>query len=120
MVAPCADPRCSCSGIAAADHILFSYSLSMMDDPALVLVKATSALASGGRLHVVDFGPMDGLPRVFALAMQAWLARFGVHHRPEVAATLRQEAQRLGGGLRRKRLAGGYAEILTLRLAAAD
>jgi S-adenosylmethionine-diacylgycerolhomoserine-N-methlytransferase len=106
-------------GIAAADHILFSYSLSMMDDPVLVLAKAASALAPGGRLHVVDFGPMDGLPRVLALAMQAWLARFGVHHRPEVAATLRQQAQRLGGTMRRQRLAGGYAEILTLQLAPA-
>jgi S-adenosylmethionine-diacylgycerolhomoserine-N-methlytransferase len=106
-------------GIAVADHMLFSYSLSMMDDPALALTRASSALAPGGSLHVVDFGPMDGLPRPFAVAMRAWLARFGVHHRPLVAATMRQEAQRRGGSLQRRRLAGGYAELLRLQLATA-
>ncbi len=103
-------------GVPAADHVLFSYSLSMMDDPARALTRAVEALAPGGRLHVVDFGPMDGLPRPLAAAMVAWLERFGVRHRPEVAATLRQLAQVRGGVPRRTRLAGGYAEILELHL----
>jgi S-adenosylmethionine-diacylgycerolhomoserine-N-methlytransferase len=103
-------------GIEAADHILFSYSLSMMDDPILALERAAASLAPGGRLHIVDFGPMDGLPQPLARAMRAWLDRFGVHHRPAVAATLRQLAQERGGNTRRTRLAGGYAEILRLAL----
>ena len=102
-------------GIAAADHVLFSYSLSMMDDPVLALERASAALAPGGRLHIVDFGPMDGLPRPLASAMRAWLARFGVHHRPELAACLRQLAQIRGGSTSRQRLAFGYAEILRFR-----
>jgi S-adenosylmethionine-diacylgycerolhomoserine-N-methlytransferase len=106
-------------GVPAADHILFSYSLSMMDDPARALARAASSLKPGGRLHVVDFGPMDGLWRPAAAAMRAWLARFGVQHRPEVAATLRQLAEVKGGSLRRTQLAGGYAEIQELRLPAA-
>ncbi len=103
-------------GVTAVQHVLFSYSLSMMDDPSLALTRAADALAAGGRLHVVDFGPMDGLPRLFARAMAAWLDRFGVHHRPEVEQTLRQLAEHRGGACRRHRLAGGYAERLELRL----
>ena len=102
-------------GIPAADHIIFSYSLSMMDDPALALHRAVAALAPEGQVHIVDFGPMDGLPRPLAAALRAWLARFGVHHRPELAPTLRQLAQATGGSTSRRRLAGGYAEILHFR-----
>lgn len=102
-------------GIAAADHVLFSYSLSMMDDPVLALERAAACLAPGGRLHVVDFGPMDGLPRPAAALLRAWLAGFDVHHRPELVPTLRQLAQIHGGTASRRRLARGYAEILQFR-----
>jgi len=102
-------------GIAAADHILFSYSLSMMDEPVLALQRAAACLAPGGRLHIVDFGPMDGLPRPAAALMRGWLARFAVHHRPEIAPTLRQLAQSEGGMVTRQRLARGYAEVLHFR-----
>ena len=107
-------------GIGCADHVLFSYSLSMMDEPRLALERAALALAPGGRLHVVDFGPMDGLPRPLAGLMRGWLARFDVHHRPEIAPTLRQLAQVHAGSTRRRRLAGGYAEILRLERAPAS
>lgn len=103
-------------GVPAADHVLFSYSLSMMDDPVLALGRAAQALAPGGRLHVVDFGPMDGLPLPLARALRTWLRQFGVRHRPVVATTLHEVAQHRGGSFRRTRLAGGYAEILKLRL----
>jgi S-adenosylmethionine-diacylgycerolhomoserine-N-methlytransferase len=108
------DPQ-SLFGLPAADHILFSYSLSMMDDPVLALHRAVGALAPAGQLHIVDFGAMDGLPRPVAAGMTAWLARFGVHHRPELAPTLRQLAQITGGSMHRRRLAFGYAEILLFR-----
>ena len=108
------DPR-ALFGIEAADHIIFSYSLSMMDDPVRALERATASLAPGGRLHIVDFGPMDGLPKPLARAMRAWLAGFGVRHRPELAATLRQLAQIRGGSTSRTRLSFGYAEILRFR-----
>lgn len=103
-------------GIAAADAVLFSYSLSMMDRPVPAVSAAAAALDPGGRLVVVDFGPMDGLPPLLASGVRAWLGRFGVRHRPEVYATLRQLAQTTGGRARRRRLAGGYAEILRLEL----
>lgn len=106
-------------GIDAADHVLFSYSLSMMDTPRLALERAASVLAPGGRLHVVDFGPMDGLPRPVASLLRGWLARFEVHYRPEIAPVLRQLAQIHAGTTRRQRLGGGYAEILRLERAAA-
>jgi S-adenosylmethionine-diacylgycerolhomoserine-N-methlytransferase len=101
-------------GIETVEHVLFSYSLSMMDQPALALERAAAALAPGGRLHVVDFGPMDGLPRPLAGMLRGWLRRFSVHHRPEIAPCLRQCAQLHGGTVSRRRLRGGYAEIIRL------
>ena len=108
------DPRAH-FGIEAAEHVLFSYSLSMMDDPVRALERAAACLAPGGRLHVADFGPMDGLPKPLARAMRGWLAHFAVQYRPELAATLRQLAQIAGGSASRTRLSFGYAEILRLR-----
>lgn len=108
--------RGSVPGITQVDRVIFSYSLSMMDDPARALAQAASLLAPDGRIAVVDFGRMDGLPRPAAALLRAWLARFGVHHRPQVWATLRQLAQEHGATTARRRLAGGYAELLHLQM----
>ena len=43
------------------DHAVFSYALSMMDDPVAAIDRALDQLVPGGRLHVVDFGDMAGL-----------------------------------------------------------
>lgn len=102
-------------GIADAHHVLFSYSLSMMDDPVRAIERAAAVLAPAGMLHIVDFGPMEGLPQPIAKALRLWLARFGVHHRPEVAPALHRLARASGGVVIRQRLGGGYAEILRLR-----
>jgi S-adenosylmethionine-diacylgycerolhomoserine-N-methlytransferase len=70
-------------------HVTISYCLSMVDDPEHAVHAAFRCLAPAGTLHVVDFGDMAGLPGWFRRGMTAWLARFGVRHRPEVEATLR-------------------------------
>ncbi len=94
------------------DHAIFSYALSMMDDPGAAIDRALAELAPGGRLHIVDFGDMAGLPAPLARSMRAWLARFGVHHRPIVAATLAGLADNGAGRLEVLRLLGGYATLL--------
>jgi S-adenosylmethionine-diacylgycerolhomoserine-N-methlytransferase len=71
-----------------------------VDDPERAVRAAFRCLAPVGTLHVVDFGDMAGLPSWFRWAMTAWLDRFGVHHRPEVDATLRGLA-RVGADLER-------------------
>ena len=103
-------------GCRGFDHVTISYCLSMVDEPVAVVRAATAALGPGGTLHIVDFGDMARLPRWFAGAMRAWLARFHVHHRPEVEATLGELAEARGAVVERIEIAGRYALLLRLRL----
>ena len=43
-------------GVPAFDHVMISYSLSMIPGWNRVIVSAISRLKPGGRLHIVDFG----------------------------------------------------------------
>ncbi|WP_027135968.1 class I SAM-dependent methyltransferase [Geminicoccus roseus] len=97
------------------DHVLFSYALSMFDEPVLALDQAIGMLAPGGSLHVVDFSDQGELPAWFRRALVSWLARFGVHHRPEVARHLDALARAQKGEFRFQPVARRYAEILTFR-----
>lgn len=99
-------------------HILFSYSLSIMNAPELALRAALTALAPGGRLEIVDFGAMDELPAPAKHLMCAWLAKFSVFHRPEIVHEL-QALETAGlGKLDLTRSFGGYAELIRYRLLA--
>ncbi len=66
------------------DIIFFSYSLSMFDEPRKAVEHALDQLKPGGRLYIVDFGLLEGVPRPFRLlakAFSSWLGKF--HVRPE-------------------------------------
>ena len=97
------------------DHIVFSYCLSMVDAPLTATQRALNALEPGGTLHIVDFGGMGGLPDWTGRAMRAWLARFGVRHRPEVETQLASAAGAGRGHLEVARLGRGYAVLLHFR-----
>lgn len=97
------------------DHIVISYCLSMVDEPEAAACAAVRSLAPGGTLHIVDFGDMAELPPWFRHAITAWLARFGVRHRPEVAASLQALAARPGWRLETADIAGHYALLARLR-----
>jgi len=97
---------------AGLDHVTISYALSMMDDPVAALERSLGVLRSGGRLHVVDFGPMTGLPAPARWALRTWLAGFHVRHRPEIEASLRARAAAGEGALEAESLLGGYAVLL--------
>ena len=43
------------------DHVVFSYVLSMVDEPARAVDDALALLRPGGSLHVVDFADMAGM-----------------------------------------------------------
>lgn len=98
--------------VGHVDHVVISYTLSMVDDPAAAVRAAVAALRPGGRLHVVDFGDQAGLPAWFRRALTAWLARFGVRHRPEVESCLRGLAAAGQGRLEVVPVARGYALLL--------
>ncbi|HVV64454.1 MAG TPA: class I SAM-dependent methyltransferase [Rhizomicrobium sp.] len=69
---------------ALFDDALFSYSLSMIPDWKQALSAAASALAPEGRVHIVDFGDLEGLPVAARKALLAWLELFHVEPRREL------------------------------------
>lgn len=60
------------------DRILFSYTLSMIQDPLRALENAERALAPGGAIVLVDFGDLGGLPPPLRRGFSRWLERFHV------------------------------------------
>ncbi len=78
------------------DRILFSYCLSMVQDPAAALQNAAAQLAPGGRVVVVDFGDGLGLPRAARSLLHGWLREF--HVEPLSAELFGQREARLRFG----------------------
>lgn len=95
-----------------ADHVVLSYVLSMVDDPAEAVTHALTLLRPGGRLHIVDFADMADMPAFAAAALRRWLGWFEVVPRPDAAIRLEELAAQGHGTLERQRLLGGYAELL--------
>lgn len=87
------------------DHIVLSYSLSMIPDWQAALRESLRHLAPGGTLHVVDFGDQAGLPGWFRRMLLNWLARFHVSPRDDLAQAL----EALPGQVTFQPLFKGYA-----------
>jgi S-adenosylmethionine-diacylgycerolhomoserine-N-methlytransferase len=92
----------------AFDACVFSYSLSMIPDWKQALRAASAALAATGRIHVVDFGDLEGLGGAGRAILLTWLRLFHVTPRAELLHALERNA---AGSLRL--LPGRYAFVLT-------
>ena len=57
----------------------------MIPDWQRTMEHAAAQLAPGGRLHIVDFGDLDGLPGVLANGLRTWLRVFHVTPRRTMA-----------------------------------
>ena len=68
------------------DAVFYSYALSMIPPWRSALAAGWENLRPGGRLLVVDFWDLGGLPRWCGWALRAWLGRFHTHPRPELLA----------------------------------
>jgi len=68
----------------AFDACLFSYSLSMIPDWKSALGAASQSLNPGGKIHVVDFGDLEGLGHWGRKLLLAWLGLFHVAPRIEL------------------------------------
>ena len=98
-------------GVSKFDHVMISYSLSMIPDWRRVVSAAAAHLAPGGRLHVVDFGGQERLPGVARLLLRRWLALFDVTPRDGLEHELSAVAHRAGAELRFERPFRGYAQF---------
>jgi S-adenosylmethionine-diacylgycerolhomoserine-N-methlytransferase len=107
------DPR-AIFGIASFDHVMISYSLSMIPNWKSVLQRAASSLKGGGCLHIVDFGNQQGLPRTARALLRRWLAMFDVTPRDDLERTLNGIAVGSGARLRFERPFRGYAQYAVL------
>jgi S-adenosylmethionine-diacylgycerolhomoserine-N-methlytransferase len=74
------------------DRVIVSYALSMIPDWTGAMAQGLALLAPGGSLHVVDFGGASGLPGPIRHGLMAWLARFHVTPRENLAAEARAPA----------------------------
>ncbi|MEL6345279.1 MAG: class I SAM-dependent methyltransferase [Myxococcota bacterium] len=89
------------------DRVLFSYCLSMVQDPVAALTNARDALAPGGEVLVVDFGDLNGIRQPVRGALQRFLNHW--HVRPLDTELLKQFDADLSDGL------GAYYCIARIR-----
>jgi S-adenosylmethionine-diacylgycerolhomoserine-N-methlytransferase len=100
--------------LPAFDHVMISYSLSMIPDWRRVLQAAASRLSPSGRLHVVDFGNQERLPGIARALLLRWLAMFDVTPRDDLQAVLSAMAESSDAELRFERPFRGYAQYAVL------
>jgi S-adenosylmethionine-diacylgycerolhomoserine-N-methlytransferase len=101
-------------GIRRFDHVMISYSLSMIPDWMRVLEAAATRLTPGGRLHVVDFGSQERLPEIARALLRRWLAMFDVTPRDDLESVLSAMADTSGASLKFERPFRGYAQYAVL------
>jgi S-adenosylmethionine-diacylgycerolhomoserine-N-methlytransferase len=101
-------------GIPRFDHVMISYSLSMIPDWLRVLEGAANRIRPGGRLHVVDFGGQESLPGIARTLLRRWLTMFDVSPRDDLESVLSVMATTSGSGLKFQRPFRDYAQYAVL------
>jgi S-adenosylmethionine-diacylgycerolhomoserine-N-methlytransferase len=104
-------------GVPSFEHIMISYSLSMIPNWHRVLEAAIGRLKPGGRLHIVDFGRQERLPGVARALLLRWLRMFDVAPRDDLERVLSGMAGSSSADLKFEHPFRGYAQyaVLTLR-----
>lgn len=80
------------------ERILFSYCLSMVQDPIAALENALRQLEPGGTIEIVDFADGRGLPAPLRTALHRWLREFHVAPLPTSLFAGRRAHLRFGPG----------------------
>jgi S-adenosylmethionine-diacylgycerolhomoserine-N-methlytransferase len=107
-------------GIRSFDHIMISYSLSMIPEWRQVVETGLHHLTPGGRLHIVDFGNQARLPGFVRAVLLRWLAIFDVTPRDDLERVLATMAETSGARLKFERPFRGYAQYAVLRVPTAE
>ncbi len=97
-------------GVPRFDHVMISYSLSMIPEWRGVLQAAADRLKPGGRLHIVDFGRQGRLPAIARTVLLRWLSMFDVTPRDDLERVLSAMADNTGASLSFERPFRGYAQ----------
>ena len=96
-------------GVQSFDRVFISYALSMIPAWPRVVETAAGCVASGGELHIVDFGDFAGYPALFQHLQRTWLARFSVTPIPDFEARIEALSEQIGFTAATERIYGGYA-----------
>ena len=96
------------------DRIFISYAVSMIPGWQAVMAQAFAHLASGGELHVVDFGDQSGLPRWFRGGLRTWLGWYHVTPRSDLFDVAARLAQAGGGLASERRLYRDFAWLAVM------
>lgn len=99
------------------DHVILSYSLSMIPDWTAALDQAARLVGPGGALHVADFGRQHLLPFWFRRGLNLWLKQFHVSPRHRLRDAARDVARAQGLTLAAQDRFATYAQTLVLRRA---
>ena len=95
------------------DRLLFSYSLSMIDEWRAAIDHGLTQLTPNGSIHIVDFGDQEGLPGWFKKLLGSWLAAFHVRFRPEIRKDFEAREAAGAGAMNFRNFMRGYAYLLT-------
>lgn len=101
-------------GVPHVDRAFCSYTLSMIPPWQQVVPMAMRSVGPGGRVHIVDFGQQDRLPKAFKGLLYAWLKKFSVHPRADLPEVLRGEIADGTFDLEFQTLYRGYADYAVL------
>lgn len=96
------------------DRVIMPYCTSMIPQWEAAIAQACWLLAPGGSLHIVDFGDMAGLPSPARAGLRAWLARFHVAPRLDLAGAAARIAAARSLSLTIMTGMGGYYQMLRL------
>ncbi len=97
------------------DRVVLSFATSMIPNWVVAVDRATELVAPGGALLLVDFADMDGLPAPLRGLLRAWLTRFHVTPRSDLALRAAAIAARHGLAIQCHRGFGGYYQLIELR-----
>ncbi len=100
--------------VPSFDHVFISYALSMIPPWKEALDNSLSCVAPGGKLHVVDFGQQEKLPKWFRAILYWWLKQFSVYPQAELHSELLKVAKKYNAKLEFKSLYGGYTEYAVI------
>jgi S-adenosylmethionine-diacylgycerolhomoserine-N-methlytransferase len=103
-------------GVPSFDHVMISYSLSMISDWRRILEATASRLKPGGRVHIVDFGNQERLPGMARTLLLRWLAMFDVTPCRDLERVLSAMAGKTGANLKFEHPFRGYAQYAVLTL----